>query len=207
MPRGNNNCIHPLGSQGKMREMRDLTWQVFGTIKVLGFAGVDKHREYHWNCICLKCGRIMNKTTRGCKKKGCRVCVKIKTGESKTRLWQIWNDLIGRCLNKKIKGFNNYGGRGIKVCNELLDYDNFKKWAIKSGYKDKLEIDRINVNGNYCPENCRWANERKQANNKRNNLFFEIKGEKKTLAELVRIYNINYYTALKRLRRGVIAKT
>jgi hypothetical protein len=78
----------------------------------------------------------------------------------------------------------------------------FFKWAIENGYNEKLEIDRINTNGDYSPENCRWINKRTNSNNKRNNRYFEIDGEIKTLFEWARIYCINYKTLQSRLRNG-----
>lgn len=98
----------------------------------------------------------------------------IKHGKRYTRLYKIWCGMKYRCYNENYDGYNNYGGRGIIVCQEwITDFENFYEWAIENGYKDTLTIERINVNGNHCPENCKWATMKEQENNKRNNTVLE----------------------------------
>ena len=93
---------------------------------------------------------------------------------------RLYNTYIGmkmRCLNPNNTHYNSYGGRGITICDEWLNsFNSFKEWAFENGYEENLTIDRINVNGNYEPNNCRWTDMKTQANNKTNNKYLEYQG-------------------------------
>ncbi len=105
-------------------------------------------------------------------------------GKSTTRLYKAWNSMMGRCYSKNAHGYHNYGGRGIFVCNEWKsDYMPFELWALSNGYESHLTLDRIDVNGNYEPSNCRWITSKEQHSNKRNNHFIEYNGEKMTVTQ------------------------
>ena len=115
----------------------------------------------------------------------------IKNG--KNRLYNIWNSMKDRCYNSNNNRYDNYGNKGIIVCDEWKNnFENFKQWALNNGYSDDLSIDRINNDGNYEPNNCRWTTMKVQNNNKTNNLIITINNEIKTLAEWCEYYSINY---------------
>ena len=125
-----------------------------------------------------------------------------KHGETGTRLFKIWTSMHERCERPKHKYYKDYGGRGIKVCDEWSDYIPFAEWARANGYADDLSIDRINTNGNYEPSNCRWVTEKEQHNNKRSNHIVEYKGEKYTLTQLAEKAGIGKTTLRERLKMG-----
>jgi hypothetical protein len=123
-------------------------------------------------------------------------------GGKGTRLYGIWKGMRERCNTPSSTTYKNYGARGIKVCKQWDDFQVFKKWALSHGYNDKLTIDRIDVNGNYEPNNCRWVSYRENSNNKRNSRFIEYQGQIKTVAEWAQIYNLKYGTLWMRLKKG-----
>lgn len=104
-------------------------------------------------------------------------------GQFGTRIYRIWNGIKSRCQNKNAKDYERYGGRGIAVCEEWQAFEPFYEWAMANGYRDDLSIDRIDNDGNYCPENCRWTTVRKQSRNRRSNRILEYNGVKKCLSE------------------------
>ena len=109
-----------------------------------------------------------------------------------------------RCDN----GNKNDGGRGITVCNEWKNnFDAFYEWALNNGYNETLTIDRIDVNGNYCPENCRWATITEQQNNKRTNVIIEYDGVSHTVSEWAKILNIKRGTLDKRLKTKTVEES
>lgn len=118
------------------------------------------------------------------------------------RLRKIWESMHERCERAKHIYFSHYGGRGISVCTEWSDYLPFAKWARENGYSDELQIDRIDVNGNYEPSNCRWVTAKEQQNNKRTNRIVEYCGRKYTLTQLAEECGINKTTLKERLNMG-----
>lgn len=147
----------------------------------------------------MKLSQFYNKNVHSCG------CIGVKKGKdspnyihgmSKTRIFNIYRDMINRCYNKNDISYKNYGGRGITVCPEWLGekgVTNFTEWSYTNGYDEKAPrgkctIDRIDVNGNYEPGNCRWVSMYVQSNNRRNNNFYTIDGVTKTLSEWCREY-------------------
>lgn len=126
-----------------------------------------------------------------------------KHNKANTRIYSIYYDMKTRCYNKKRKSYKYYGGKGIEICDEWLNnFINFYNWSINNGYKENLTIDRIDVNKNYEPNNCRWVPMKEQFHNRTDNVYFIINNQKKCLAELCEEYNMPYQTVRKRLARG-----
>lgn len=124
-------------------------------------------------------------------------------GLSKTRLHIIWHSMLGRCKYEYTNSYNNYGGKGIKVCEEWeKDFMNFYNWAMSNGYQENLTLDRIDNNKDYSPENCKWSTKIEQANNRKTNKYLEFKGKIKTRAQWCREYGISQTTLYDRLKRG-----
>lgn len=123
---------------------------------------------------------------------------------SKHPLYGVRNGMKQRCGNSNNGKFKNYGARGIKVCEDWANnFENFYKWAMANGYKQGLTIDRIDVNGDYCPENCRWVSQKVQQNNRRNNHLITCDGVTHTLAEWSALSGIHELTINRRLENGV----
>lgn len=126
-----------------------------------------------------------------------------KHGMRGTRLYNIWCSMKQRCCNKKDKDYKRYGGRGIRVCDEwITDFKAFYEWSMANGYADNLTIDRIDVNGNYAPNNCRWVSVKVQNNNRRSCKLIEYNGEIHNLAQWSALLGINEITLGSRLNKG-----
>ena len=116
------------------------------------------------------------------------------------RIYEIWNGMNRRCCDEKDSNYKWYGVKGIIVCDEWKnDYVKFRNWALENGYKDNLTIDRINNNGDYCPENCRWATQKVQQRNRGNNHLITYKGKTHCIAEWAEILGMKYQTLLRRI--------
>lgn len=124
----------------------------------------------------------------------------------KKRLYSIWNNMRQRCNNHKRADFKYYGGKGVSVCAEWDDFRNFAKWAIQSGYQNTLTIDRLNLDGNYEPSNCRWIPFEKQRENTTQSRMVSIAGKTQNLKAWCGELGINYYTICQRIHRGMDVK-
>lgn len=120
-------------------------------------------------------------------------------GDTGTRLYQIWNAMKQRTRNPNTINYSLYGGKGVSVCSEWNRYEAFKEWALSNGYQCNLTLDRIDGNGDYCPENCRWANWFTQENNRRNNHLITYDGETLTLSQWARKIGMNPKTLSRRI--------
>lgn len=187
----------------------DITGKKFNKLTVLGFDHRTGRRRMIWKCQC-DCGNIVyvdgthlkNGHTKSC---GCINIERIgnlnkKTGEAGTRIYFVYHNMHMRCEREVDDQYKNYGGRGIRVCDEWSGengFENFLRWAQETGYdpnakRGECTLDRIDVNGNYSPDNCRWATQLEQCNNKRNTLRISINGEVDTVTNMVRKYGLNY---------------
>ena len=124
-------------------------------------------------------------------------------GQRRTKLYGVWCTMKSRCNNKNTRSYKDYGGRGIKVCEEWFNsFGSFYEWSIQNGYKEGLQIDRIDNNGNYCPENCRWITRKENMNNTSKNVFLEYNGDTKTLSQWSDIVGTSEKLISERLKRG-----
>ena len=177
-------------------------------LEELGAKGKGHHFCYKVRCSCGNEEIARATELNAGRKKHCVSCgIKngngYKHGMCKTRLYVTWRNMISRCHNIKDKQFNLYGERGIRVCEEWRNnFKSFYDWAINNGYNENLSIDRINNDGSYEPSNCRWANDKEQANNRRTNHNVEIEGEVHNISEWCKLFGINVSTVRDRIRRG-----
>lgn len=188
----------------KKTRYENLTGCKYGKLTVMGLDHIGKNGHAYWLCQC-ECGN--RKIVRASHLKDGHVktcgCIPPKKthGDANQRLYHIWCNMRMRCTNEKDPGFHLYGGRGITVCDEWKTYLSFKNWALANGYSDDLSIDRIDVNGNYEPSNCRWATAREQANNTRKTRFLTYNGETHSVSEWARRLGMNQSTLNMRLNK------
>lgn len=191
-----------------MGKFIDLTGRRFGKLTVLGIGGRDKNGQIKWLCMCdcgnqkIISGGSLTRTNRPTHSCGCETSLRTH-GQRNTRLYRIWSGMKSRCCNTNNSHYKNYGGRGVRICEEWLhNFVNFYDWALKNGYSDDLSIDRINNNGNYEPSNCRWVDPVVQGNNRRTNQILEFDGERKTVKEWSDEIGMPDQTIYKRLEAG-----
>lgn len=206
----------------------DLTGMRFGRLEVIKFdhylyrkkPNGYEYRVKTWLCKC-DCGtfkvvghsELTSGNTKSC---GCymrehqHAFIKQYTKPLKHprthRLHEIWIGMKERCNNPQNNAYEYYGKRGIKVCDEWNNiqtgYDTFFEWALSNGYSPNLTIDRINNDGDYDPQNCRWVNRTEQMSNTRRNVYFDYYGEKLTASQIARLRNCDAKTLLWRLQNG-----
>lgn len=196
-----------------MTKPLNLVGQKFGRLTVIERAENDKKGNTRWLCSCSCGGKTtvgVYHLTRG-KIQSCG-CIKKEMLSNRdnahhkagTRLYSIWAGIKERCFNSNHKNYDRYKGRGITMCDEWKDdFMSFYNWAIKNGYKNGLTIERINNDGNYSPANCRWATREEQANNTSRNHFIVFNGEKHTIADWAKKFDIDYKRLNNRINSGL----
>jgi len=183
----------------------------YNHLLVIAFSHTGKDSQRYWKCKCdcgnstiVNGGNLQSNNTKSC---GCNNYSKHVTHHlSQTRFYRIWFGIKERCNNPKNKAYHNYHGRGIKLCERWLKFENFrddmyKSYLIHYGKYRKLNttVDRINNNGNYSPDNCRWATKYQQSNNLRNNVLLKFNNKVLTISEWSKITGINKHTIYSRL--------
>jgi hypothetical protein len=191
----------------------DLTGQRFGRLTVIEYAGKDKHRNILWLCKCdcgtetiVFSGNLKRGNTFSC---GCYQRERTKDAHTthnlthtNPRLYEIWSDMKKRCFKPNTTGYIHWGGRGISVCHEWLEYKSFYDWAISNGYKDFLTIERVDNDGNYEPDNCKWITKGEQSRNTTRNHKVTFNKETMTLSEWSRKMGMSASTLRFRLIHG-----
>lgn len=119
-----------------------------------------------------------------------------------TRLYNIWTCMRQRCNNPNNPSYPHYGGKGVRICDEWSEYVGFRAWALANGYDETKSIDRIDVDGNYEPSNCRWADSKTQANNTTRNRRIPFRGKRMTMSEIADVLGVSYSTIQHRVERG-----
>ena len=198
---------------------KDLTGMKFGRLTVLYRNGTHVSKSGSksalWRCVC-ECGKEVdvitsNLTTWNSKSCGClnrELSIERFTthGGRRTRLYRIYSNMLSRCYNENATSFKRYGAVGISVCDEWRhSFENFQTWALSVGYDERggydCTLDRIDVHGNYSPDNCRWATAKQQSNNRSNTIYLEYNGEKKSMSEWAEEIGIGYHTLYARICR------
>lgn len=193
----------------------DITNKRFGRLVAIKPCEKTKH-GWKWLCKC-DCGNSSivlkhlltsgHTTSCGCYHKERTRQAHYKNGESHTRLYKVWLGMKGRCENPKDKSYIDYGNRGISVCEEWQDYMVFKSWAYANGYDENAKpgdctIDRIDNNGNYEPDNCKFSNVKEQANNRRSSRMITFRGETLSIAGWAEKTGLRHGLILNRINNG-----
>ncbi len=171
--------------------------------------------QYECKCDCgavavvlasaLKSGRSKSCGCYGAERRAESCGSQFRThGDSKSRLYKIYYSIKKRCYNSAALNYNSYGARGVTMCEEWrTDWTSFRDWALSNGYDDSLTIDRINVDGGYNPQNCRWVTRVAQANNRRTSKWITYQNETHTVAEWAKILDIPYKCIYKKISDGI----
>jgi hypothetical protein len=208
------------GGSGVMGNLVDLAGKSFGRLVVIGRNGSDRRKQALWLCQC-QCGKERtilgaslrnNRTTScGCYLREIRAANIIRNaenhithGKTDTPLYIVWRGMLRRCYNENHKSYENYGGRGIKVCDEWLhDFSAFYYWAMANGYSRGLTIERENNDAGYSAANCKWATPVEQSNNRRSTVRITVGDLTLSIVQHARLCGRAPSTIARRWRRGI----
>lgn len=194
------------------RKLVDITGTRYGRLVAIKYAGQNKYKQFLWKCVC-DCGAeviVSASHLNNCYVKSCGCLRRDESRQRKTihghryeRAYGIWKHMLKRCYNQEDGGYDYYGKRGIRVCDEWQNsYESFRDWSLANRYADDLSLDRIDNDGNYTPENCRWVDHYTQMNNTRRSRHISYKNISHTISEWSRILGVHKATLRDRINRG-----
>lgn len=196
--------------------IEDFINKKYGRLLVISY-DAKKGNNHYVNCRCecgntksIRLSRLKSGETQSCG------CIRIenleklrqinnieKHGKSKEKLYNVYRNIKYRCYNSNCHIYKNYGGKGVKVCDDWLnDFMSFYNWAHSNGYQEGLSIDRIDVNGDYEPSNCRWSDNTTQANNRSNTIYLTHNNKTQSLSTWAKELSIPYATVYSRFSKG-----
>ena len=186
-----------------MGKFQDLTGIRFGRLVATKYLGNSR-----WECQC-DCGKTTNVAAKDLKNLHTRSCGCLfldtirKHRLTNSRLYNIREGMVNRCYNPSCPSYKDYGERGIVICDEWRkDFMSFYNWAMANGYEDNLTIERIDVNGNYEPSNCKWITNSEQSRNKRSTVYFTYNGETKIVSDWIKELGIPKTTFRRRIQQN-----
>lgn len=209
-------CFHrDQQKQSPLLQPKDIAGQKFGTLTAIKSVGSATKNRALWECVC-DCGAVVVKVGADLRSGHIKSCGDrskhaYKHGAYKDRLFKVYTDMKQRCYNPNNHGYNDYGGRGITVCQEWANnYGEFRDWAYSNGYKEEIlpngvnkwTIDRIDNNKGYSPDNCRWITTQEQQFNKRDNVVLTCNGETMTATEWAKKLGLSPHIIWTRLKSG-----
>lgn len=199
----------------------NLIGERYGRLTVIALDHTNKRQKF-WKCVCdcgnekiVSSGNLRQGNVKSCGclakesqiKRGLASGIGDKTrkhGGFGTKLYGVWAAMIRRCENRNDRYYSDYGGRGIIVCDEWRsDFAAFRQWANETGYREGLTIERVDVNGDYSPNNCKWIPLTEQNRNKRNSVKVEYKGETHTLGDLIKRFGLKSSTTYSQFHKGL----
>lgn len=194
-----------------MAKFIDLQGKVFGRLTVLSRDGATSNGETKWLCQC-SCGVVKtlvgvclrngNTTSCGCYSKEVHKISNSTHGLGASPVYGVWRNMLNRCRNPNDKRWHCYGGKGVIVCPEWKDFTTFHNWAMSSGFKEGLTLERKKVGGNYEPSNCTWIPRKEQIHNRTNTVKVLFNGQVIPIIKACRELNLNYSAVMARIYRG-----